>query len=239
MINNKQEMVTTNVLHRLGEVTLIAAAWVIGFELVIYLLGLIFTQNWESFLVSLRGIPGTLSGILPVVLVGYFLVTPYADFKWAIQNGISRKTMWQGRLLALLLSTILIDLIDELLALLNRPLGSWQRLLIGLLALLTTVLTFQAIGNGFGLLNRKWKLIVGIGLPVVGVILLMMLAQVLEKMSVNVFIGYQGGHFVGPLAWLFNSLNTPVTPWIIWLIYLAIVLFLTKLFNDHLQLRRD
>lgn len=176
MINNKQEMVTTNVLHRLGEVTLIAAAWVIGFELVIYLLGLIFTQNWESFLVSLRGIPGTLSGILPVVLVGYFLVTPYADFKWAIQNGISRKTMWQGRLLALLLSTILIDLIDELLALLNRPLGSWQRLLIGLLALLTTVLTFQAIGNGFGLLNRKWKLIVGIGLPVVGVILLMMLA---------------------------------------------------------------
>ena len=239
MINTKQKMVASNVFHRLGLAALITIGWIVGFELVTYLIGLAFNHSLTSFLVSLQGIPETLVAFLPIVLAAYFLVTPYGDFKWAIQNGISRSTLWQGRLIALLLSSVLIYLVDELLTMAYRPLGDWREILINFGGLLTTVLTCQAIGNGFSLLNRKRKVIVGIGLPVMLIILMVMMLSGLEHLSMGPLPTYQGDHFVGPLAWVFNLSLSPVTPWIIWLIYLAIVIYLTKLFNDHLQLRRD
>lgn len=155
MLNTKQKMVASNVFHRLGIATLITIAWVVGFELVIDLLGLIFNRNLMSFLVSLQGIPESLVTFLPAILVIYFLVTPYGDFKWAIQNGISRSTLWQGRLVALVLSTLLVYLIDELLTMTYRPFGGWREVLVNFTAFLTVVLTCQAIGNGFSLLDRK------------------------------------------------------------------------------------
>ena len=240
MLNTKQKMVASNVFHRLGIATLITIAWVVGFELVIDLLGLIFNRNLMSFLVSLQGIPESLVTFLPAILVIYFLVTPYGDFKWAIQNGISRSTLWQGRLVALVLSTLLVYLIDELLTMTYRPFGGWREVLVNFTAFLTVVLTCQAIGNGFSLLDRKWKVIVGIGLPVMLIILMMMLLSGLSALSDSIFLPtYQHNHFVGPLAWLFNITMTPATPWIIWGIYLIIISFLTKFFNDRLQLRRD
>ncbi|HJA74711.1 MAG TPA: hypothetical protein H9718_03405 [Candidatus Limosilactobacillus gallistercoris] len=240
MLNTKQKMVASNVFHRLGIATLITIAWVVGFELVIDLLGLIFNRNLMSFLVSLQGIPESLVTFLPAILVIYFLVTPYGDFKWAIQNGISRSTLWQGRLVALVLSTLLVYLIDELLTMTYRPFGGWREVLVNFTAFLTVVLTCQAIGNGFSLLDRKWKVIVGIGLPVMLIILMMMLLSGLSALSDSIFLPtYQHNHFVGPLAWLFNITMAPATPWIIWGIYLIIIIFLTKFFNDRLQLRRD
>lgn len=240
MLNTKQKMVASNVFHRLGIATLITIAWVVGFELVIDLLGLIFNRNLMSFLVSLQGIPESLVTFLPAILVIYFLVTPYGDFKWAIQNGISRSTLWQGRLVALVLSTLLVYLIDELLTMTYRPFGGWREVLVNFTAFLTVVLTCQAIGNGFSLLDRKWKVIVGIGLPVMLIILMMMLLSGLSALSDSIFLPtYQHNHFVGPLAWLFNITIAPATPWIIWGIYLIIIIFLTKFFNDRLQLRRD
>lgn len=71
------------------------------------------------------------------------------------------------------------------------------------------------------------------------IILLMMMLSGLEHLSTGMLPTYQDDHFVGPLAWVFNLTLSPVTPWIIWAIYLVIVVYLTKLFNDHLQLRRD
>ena len=240
MLNTKQKMVASNVFHRLGIATLITIAWVVGFELVIDLLGLIFNRNLMSFLVSLQGIPESLVTFLPAILVIYFLVTPYGDFKWAIQNGISRSTLWQGRLVALVLSTLLVYLIDELLTMTYRPFGGWREVLVNFTAFLTVVLTCQAIGNGFSLLDRKWKVIVGIGLPVMLIILMMMLLSGLSALSDSIFLPtYQHNHCVGPLAWLFNITMAPATPWIIWGIYLIIIIFLTKFFNDRLQLRRD
>ena len=240
MLNTKQKMVASNVFHRLGIATLITIAWVVGFELVIDLLGLIFNRNLMSFLVSLQGIPESLVTFLPAILVIYFLVTPYGDFKWAIQNGISRSTLWQGRLVALVLSTLLVYLIDELLTMTYRPFGGWREVLVNFTVFLTVVLTCQAIGNGFSLLDRKWKVIVGIGLPVMLIILMMMLLSGLSALSDSIFLPtYQHNHFVGPLAWLFNITMAPATPWIIWGIYLIIIIFLTKFFNDRLQLRRD
>lgn len=106
MISHKQQMVVTNIFRRLGMALLIGAAWFVGLELLVYIIGLLINHNWMSFAVSLKGIPGTVTGILAWIVPFYFLLTPYADFKWTIQNGISRKTMWRGRLLALVLSTI-------------------------------------------------------------------------------------------------------------------------------------
>lgn len=243
MINAKEKMVITNILRRLGVAMLISAAWVIGIELVFDLLGLIFNHSWTSFVVSLEEIPSSLVSILNVVLFIYFLVTPYSDFKWSIQNGISRKTMGRGRLLALFLSTILLFLVDELLSLVHAPLHSWQELVVSFLALLTAILTFQMIGNGFGLLSRKWKVVVGIGLPICAVILLSGLLTGLATLMGNGdfgMIAYEDGHYVGPLMGLLNSpAGLTALLWTVWIVYLLIVLALNKLFNDHLQLRRD
>ncbi|MGN1279940.1 MAG: hypothetical protein ACI4T4_04550 [Limosilactobacillus sp.] len=240
MLNTKQKMVASNVFHRLGIATLITIAWVVGFELVVDLLGLIFNHNLMSFIIGLQGIPESLVAFLPVILAGYFLVTSYGDFKWAIQNGISRSTLWQGRQIALVLSTLLVYLVDELLTMTYRPLGPWHENLINFGVFLTLVLTCQVIGTGFSLLNRKWKVIVGIGLPVMLVILMTMVLSGLSSLSTSTYLPtYQHNHFVGPLAWLFNMTMAPATPWIIWGIYLIIIIFLTKFFNNRLQLRRD
>lgn len=229
MINAKQKMVITNVFHRLGVATLIGAAWLIGLEIFFDLIGLVFNHNLDSFLVSLQAVPHTLTWVLNVVLFAYFLLTPYGDFKWSIQNGIARKTMWQGRLIALLLSSLLVYLVDVLLSLTDHSFAGWQGLVTSFLALLTGVLTFQAVGNGFGLLNRKWKVIVGIGLPIAFVLLCMALAQ-LFIMGDQLF-DFQHNYSV--------ILNSSAAFWIFWIIYLAIILLLTKVFNDRLQLRRD
>ena len=83
-------------------------SWGLGIVLIIYLLELIISHNLESFLVSLQALPGIASSILNILLMALFLVTPYTDFKWAIQNGISRKTLWQGRILSLFLMTLAV-----------------------------------------------------------------------------------------------------------------------------------
>lgn len=105
MISHEQRLVITNVFRRLGWAILIGAAWVIGLQLLFIFGELIVDHRLDSFLVSLQGVPGMLPPILNIVLVGYFLITAYSDFKWTIQNGISRKTLWWGRLIALFLSS--------------------------------------------------------------------------------------------------------------------------------------
>ena len=236
MNNQKLKLEATNVFHRLGELILITVGWVVGFKVVVYLFGFALNHNWESCIVSLRGIPSTLAVFINLGLLAYFIVTPYTDFKWSIQNGISRKTMWRGRLLALVLSTLVIFIVDELLSLANEPLKSPRTLLVNFLILLTGVITCQAIGNGFGLLSRTWKWIVGIGLPVMLIVLCVALLRVMLALDSQITALISNQQFISAMTTLFGN---PVLPYLLWLIYFAVVLFLTKVFNDHLQLRRD
>lgn len=104
-----------------------------------------------------------------------------------------------------------------------------------LLVLLSSTLIFQMIGNGFGLLNRTWKWIVGIGLPILFIIFLVALIRAM--MSLN--IGYQHNEWIGPNSALWTILSSSSTWWIIWGITMVIVIFLSKFFNDKMQLRRD
>ena len=221
-------LVMTNVFYRLGQAILITVGWVVGFEVVVSLMGLGFNHNLESFLVTLQAIPSTLASFINLILFAYFI--------WAIQNGISRKTMWRGRALALFLATLVIFILDELLSLANQPVMSPRTLLVNFLILLTVVVTCQAIGNGFGLLNRTWKWIVGIGLPVMFIILCVMLGRSMLTLNNQITALVENKQFVTAMAVVFNN---PVIPYVLWLVYFAIVLGLTKLFNDRLQLRRD
>ena len=103
------------------------------------------------------------------------------------------------------------------------------------LLLLNGALTAMMIGNGFGLLNRTWKWIVGIGLPILFILLLALFAQMVVSLSPSV----DYANWFGPHSILVTILSSSVTWWIVWGIYVIIVLLLAKLFNDRMQLRRD
>ena len=235
MLSHEQRLVITNVFHRLGWALAVAAVWAVGVVFLGYLVELLIDHRIDSFLVSLQGIPGVLPPVFTMILLGYFLITAYDDFKWTIQNGISRKTLWWGRLIALVLATVGIWVINELLSLFDHPLPSWQAMGMQLLVLLSSVLILQMIGNGFGLLNRAWKWIVGIGLPILFILFLVALVRVM--MSLN--IDYQHNEWIGPNSALWTILGSSSTWWIIWGVTMVIVVLLSKFFNDRMQLRRD
>lgn len=223
MKNQKRNLVISTMFQQAGDATGIALGWGLGIVLIIDLLGLIVSRNLASFLVSLQALPDIASSILNILLMALFLVTPYTDFKWAIQNGISRKTLWQGRILSLFLMTLVVWFIAQLVDLMNTPVdlaSAWHSLLwyFGL------SLTMMAIGNGFALLNRRWKWIVGIGLPMACLVLLMMVGLIPALSATGVFK---------------SIIISNVTGWVILLIYLIIVYALARFFNNKIQLRRD
>lgn len=184
MLSHEQRLVITNVFHRLGWALAVAAAWAVGVFLGCFV-ELLIDHRVDSFLVSLQGIPGVLPPVFTMILLGYFLITAYDDFKWTIQNGISRKTLWWGRLIALVLATLGIWVVNNLLSLFEHPLASWQVMGMQLLALLSGVLILQMIGNGFGLLNRTWKWIGGIGLPILFILFLVALVRVMMSLNID------------------------------------------------------
>ncbi|MBU9694856.1 hypothetical protein [Limosilactobacillus portuensis] len=235
MLSHEQRLVITNVFHRLGWALAVAAVWAVGVVFLGYLVELLIDHRIDSFLVSLQGIPGVLPPVFTMILLGYFLITAYDDFKWTIQNGISRKTLWWGRLIALVLATIGVWVVNNLLSLFEHPLASWQAMGMQLLVLLSSVLILQMIGNGFGLLNRTWKWIVGIGLPILFILFLVAFVRVM--MSLN--IDYQHNEWIGPSSALWTILGSSSTWWIIWGVTMVIVVLLSKFFNDRMQLRRD
>lgn len=235
MLSHEQRLVITNVFHRLGWALAVAAVWAVGVVFLGCLVELLIDHRIDSFLVSLQGIPGVLPPVFTMILLGYFLITAYDDFKWTIQNGISRKTLWWGRLIALVLATIGVWVVNNLLSLFEHPLASWQAMGMQLLVLLSSVLILQMIGNGFGLLNRTWKWIVGIGLPILFILFLIALVRVM--MSLN--IDYQHNEWIGPNSALWTILDSSSTWWIIWGVTMIIVVLLSKFFNDRMQLRRD
>lgn len=235
MLSHEQRLVITNVFHRLGWALAVVAVWAVGVVFLGYLVELLIDHRIDSFLVSLQGIPGVLPPVFTMILLGYFLITAYDDFKWTIQNGISRKTLWWGRLIALVLATIGVWVVNNLLSLFEHPLASWQAMGMQLLVLLSSVLILQMIGNGFGLLNRTWKWIVGIGLPILFILFLVAFVRVM--MSLN--IDYQHNEWIGPSSALWTILGSSSTWWIIWGVTMVIVVLLSKFFNDRMQLRRD
>lgn len=236
MQNRKRNLIITTTLHREGRASAIAVLSGVGSVILIYLLGFIFHPDLTSLLVSLRGVPSIITPILTFVLAFYFLITPYSDFKWAIQNGISRKTFWQGRMIAMVILVVLVWFIGVILGLLDLPAflmaGNlfWKSILTSLLAYFSVTLTMMAIGNGFALLNRTWKWLVGIGGPVVFFIAIFYFFDFAANFG---FVSLMDSNF------FVKMLTSAVTWWVVLAVYLLIMLVLTKVFANRMQLRRD
>lgn len=236
MQNQKRNLIITTTLRREGRASAIALLVGICFEFLIFLVGFILHPSLSLVMVSLRGIVNVITPLLTLVLFFYFLITPYSDFKWAIQNGISRKTFWRGRVIAMVILVILVWFIEVILGLYDLPVSLmarglfWKGISVTLLIYLSVTLTMMAIGNGFALLNRTWKWLVGIGGPVIFVIGIIYFFDFATNFG---FVSLMDSNF------FVKVLTSAVTWWVVLAVYLLIMLVLTKVFANRMQLRRD
>lgn len=158
----------------------------------------------------------------------YYLFVPYAEFKLGMQNGQTRLKIWRSQLLGIVTITVVGWILYFILTGFNSiTVASTFGIL---LSLFNGVFTCYAIGSGFALLPRKWKIIVAIALPTIFVTLLISLIRFLVS-------------FWHPSAETLKTLNGIVYwqgSWVLFaLIWLAIMAGLSYVFTMHLQLRRD
>lgn len=172
---------------------------------------------------------------------------PYSTFKWTIQNGISRKTMWRSQML----SAVIITLVQEVLIVLfevladghpaeafivNSSVSTWQGILFELLLLFEATMTAMAIGYFFSLLNRKWKVIVAIGGPILAAFCIYYLTLLLIKLGVFQFIGSNWSIDLSGQAAKTAIIVTLVVSAIVWTLLMMLV---SRISAKHMQLRRD
>lgn len=248
MISSKQKIVVQTDLYRCGKGFVIAAIWLAAIQAFFAILNLILGHiDWSSFGSDLRGIFSSWSFILSLVPFFYFLIMPYSTFKWTIQNGISRKTMWRSQML----SAVIITLVQEVLIVLfevladghpaeafivNSSVSTWQGILFELLLLFETTMTAMAIGYFFSLLNRKWKVIVAIGGPILAAFCIYYLTLLLIKLGVFQVIGSNWSIDLSGQAAKTAIIVTLVVSAIVWTLLMMLV---SRISAKHMQLRRD
>ena len=248
MISSKQKIVVQTDLYRCGKGFVIAAIWLAAIQAFFAILNLILGHiDWSSFGSDLRGIFSSWSFILSLVPFFYFLIMPYSTFKWTIQNGISRKTMWRSQML----SAVIITLVQEVLIVLfevladghpaeafivNSSVSTWQGILFELLLLFETTMTAMAIGYFFSLLNRKWKVIVAIGGPILAAFCIYYLTLLLIKLGVFQFIGSNWSIDLSGQAAKTAIIVKLVVSAIVWTLLMMLV---SRISAKHMQLRRD
>lgn len=204
----------------------IALATVFGLQL----LSLIFAGSHIDLNINnfIDAFSGQLIGIAFGIYGLFYLVIPYREFKLGIQNGQTRWQIWLSDLLGI----ATITLITFIIWLISVGFQHQDWLTItGMLLLMLDGITFSyAIGSGFGLLPRKWKIIVAIALPT---IFIFVLIQIIRLM-VNLW--HPSEATLNTLANIFNWQGS----WALFgLLWLAIMLGISYLFTIHQQLRRD
>ncbi len=158
----------------------------------------------------------------------YYLWVPYREFKLGMQNGQTRHQIWLSQILGIITTTIFNFL-------LWLAAGGWHYQTITpyfgtFLILIDVVSLAYAVGSGFALLSRKWKIIVGIATPTVILIVLVQIVRLLIN-------------FWHPSAATLQALSSLVDwsgSWVLCgLLWLAIMIGLSYLFTMRQQLRRD
>ena len=248
MISAKQKLVIRTDLYRCGRGFVIAAIWLAAIQAFFAIVNLIFGGiSFGDLLDDLRGIFSGWTFIASVTPFVYFLITPYSNFKWTIQNGISRKTLWRSQML----SAVIITLVQEVLIVLfevladghpaeafivNSSVSTWQGILFELLLLFEATMTAMAIGYFFSLLNRKWKVIVAIGGPILAAFCIYYLTLLLIKLGVFQFIGSNWSIDLSGQAAKTAIIVTLVVSAIVWTLLMMLV---SRISAKHMQLRRD
>ena len=105
-----------------------------------------------------------------------------------------------------------------------------------LLLLFETTMTAMAIGYFFSLLNRKWKVIVAIGGPILAVFCIYYLTRLLIKLGVFQFIGSNWSIDLTGQAAKTAIIVTLVVSAIVWTLLMMLV---SRISAKHMQLRRD
>lgn len=242
MISAKQKLVIRTDLYRCGRGFVIAAIWLAAIQAFFAIVNLIFGGiGFVDLLDDLRGIFSGWTFIASVTPFVYFLITPYSNFKWTIQNGISRKTLWRSQMI----SAVVITLIQELAIIIfnflangslsekiiyNNSISIWWGLLF------EATMTAMAIGYFFSLLNRKWKVIVAIGGPILAAFCIYYLTRLLIKLGVFQFIGSNWSIDLTGQAAKTAIIVTLVVSAIIWMLLMMLV---SRISAKHMQLRRD
>ncbi len=204
----------------------IALATVFGLQL----LSLIFAGSHINL--NINDFIDAFSGQFIAIAFGiyglFYLVVPYREFKLGIQNGQTRWQIWLSDLLGI----VTITLITFIIWLISVGFQHQDWLTItGMLLLMLDGITFSyAIGSGFGLLPRKWKIIVAIALPTIFIFILIQII----RLMVNLW--HPSEATMNTLANIFNWQGS----WALFgLLWLAIMLGISYLFTMHQQLRRD
>lgn len=204
----------------------IALATVFGLQL----LSLIFAGSHINL--NINDFIDAFSGQFIAIAFGiyglFYLVVPYREFKLGIQNGQTRWQIWLSDLLGI----VTITLITFIIWLISVGFQHQDWLTItGMLLLMLDGITFSyAIGSGFGLLPRKWKIIVAIALPTIFIFILIQII----RLMVNLW--HPSEATLNTLANIFNWQGS----WALFgLLWLAIMLGISYLFTMHQQLRRD
>lgn len=158
----------------------------------------------------------------------YYLVVPYSEFKLGMQNGQSRWQIWLSQIGGMVTITLLAWLFWMLSTAFHNL--DWISSFGTLLMMFDGGAFIYALGSGFALLSKKWKIIVGIAVPTIFVILMVQII----KLLVNFW-----NPSTATLNTLANIFNWQGSWALFGLLWLAIMLGISYLFTMHQQLRRD
>lgn len=188
-----------------------------------------FADGWQFVRMS-DVVSSWLSGTCTVAVLIYgvmYLSFSYRDFKLGMQSGQTRQRIWLGEIASLATTTLFIWLMWECF---SHGSFTWASFFGSLLMIICLITPVFAIGSGFALLPRKWKIVVAIALPTVCIFLLIQLV----KMTATYWRPSQN-----VLQTLVNIVSWPGS-WVIFgILWSAIMIALSYVFTMHLQLRRD
>lgn len=204
----------------------IALATVFGLQL----LSLIFAGSHIDL--NINDFINAFSGQFIAIAFGiyglFYLVVPYREFKLGIQNGQTRWQIWLSDLLGIVTITLITFIIWLISVGFQHQ--DWLTIAGTLLMMLDGITFSYAIGSGFGLLPRKWKIIVAIALPTIFIFILIQII----RLMVNLW--HPSEATLNTLANIFNWQGS----WALFgLLWLAIMLGISYLFTMHQELRRD
>lgn len=200
----------------------IALATVFGLQL----LSLIFAGSHIDL--NINDFSGQFIAIAFGIYGLFYLVVPYREFKLGIQNGQTRWQIWLSDLLGIVTITLITFIIWLISVGFQHQ--DWLTIAGTLLMMLDGITFSYAIGSGFGLLPRKWKIIVAIALPTIFIFILIQII----RLMVNLW--HPSEATLNTLANIFNWQGS----WALFgLLWLAIMLGISYLFTMHQQLRRD
>jgi len=208
--------------------TLISIISILGVSAVFYLLAILFSGHIDSIgggnLVSMLAF---LRDVMVLVLVIFSICTPYQIFKEAIANGVSRWTNWLAHHLMVITVLVVAWLMNALIELLQSGTVTWSQQWAIIISMLIGVTTAGALGNLYGLMSMRWKIILTIAL--------------LASFFVLCWLVVRLALLVTPerVVMIIQSINHPIVWNGLGLIWVALMVGIDYLCALHMQLRRD